>query len=142
MRAGVLTSIEVFQGIAALGLTEPLESIWEMIPFSFILDWWFNIGKWIASWSPNIGIKTLASWVVVTDTTTLTSTVETGTIYNPANYLNQIEIAGSYSRVLVQKYRLPNPDRPLLPTYSINMNWFKSLDLGLILKQIIALKAR
>jgi hypothetical protein len=140
VRAGVLTSVETLQGLAVWGILEPFESAWELIPFSFIIDWFFNVGKWIGSWSPNIGMKTLASWYVVTDTTNLASTVETGEIYSPLSYLNTVTTGGVYSLVKVRKYRLPNPDRPLLPTFIVNMNWWKTLDLGLILKQIFKIK--
>jgi hypothetical protein len=141
VRAGVLTSIETLQGLATWGILEPFETAWELFPFSFIVDWFFNVSKWIGSWSPNIGLKTLASWYVVTDTTSLASTVETGEIYDTLNYLNSVITGGTYSLVKIRKYRLPNPDRPSLPTFLMRMDWWKTLDLGLIVKQLLRLKS-
>lgn len=33
----------------SLGLTNPLALVWEAIPFSFVVDWWINIGEVIQS---------------------------------------------------------------------------------------------
>jgi hypothetical protein len=35
--------------LAQLGLTNPLEWIWEAIPFSFVVDWWLQIGSYLGS---------------------------------------------------------------------------------------------
>lgn len=141
VRAGVLTAIQAFNNnivsdIKALGLTEPVDAIWELIPFSFIIDWFFNVGKIIASWSPNVGMRTLASWYSVIDMSTIAGEVETATNNTYYNYTNIAQRSGSYSRIDIAKYRLPNPDRPILPSFSFNMDSLKTLDLGIIALQI------
>jgi hypothetical protein len=137
-RSGVLTAIEMLDvPLLQWGVTELPQSIWELIPFSFIVDWFFNIGKLIASWSPKFGFKTLASWYVVTDTTTLASTAvpEMCVPLWSYNYENWYRRGGTYSKVIVRKYRVPNPERPSLPSFDLNIDWLKSLDLGIILTQ-------
>jgi len=140
IRGGILCSLDVTNNLGRWGITEPFEGIWELVPFSFILDWFWNIGSFIASWTPNFGIQTLASWIVVTETITQSSTVEYGTNTPPGNYENYRVGSGTYSKVTVNKWRLPDPNRPYIPTFRVNMDWLKSLDIGIILKQLIAAK--
>lgn len=144
VRAGVLTAIQAYNNsivsdIKALGLTEPIEAIWELIPFSFIIDWFFNVGKIIASWTPNVGMRTLASWYSIIDTSTLTGTAETATNNTSYNYTNIAQRGGSYSKIDITRYRLPNPDRPILPRFRVNMDELKTLDLGIIAGQLLKL---
>jgi hypothetical protein len=70
VRAGVLTTIEAISKLNVWGLDSIAESAWELMPYSFILDWFFDIGETLASWTPEMGVKKLASWVVTEVTTT------------------------------------------------------------------------
>lgn len=139
VRAGILTSIDsqLLMNMNNWGIDEPFQTIWELIPFSFVVDWFCNVGDVIASWSPKFAFRILASWYVVTDTTTMSSTAETGVSTAAYNYENTISKTGTYSKVAVHKYRLPNPERPFLPSFKVNLNWWKTLDLGIILNQLV-----
>jgi hypothetical protein len=33
----------------SLGVTKPLSVIWELVPFSFVVDWFVSVGEWISS---------------------------------------------------------------------------------------------
>lgn len=136
VRSGVLTQLEHLQSLATWGVLEPFQSAWELVPFSFIIDWFWNVGKIIASWAPKIGFKALASWVVVEDITTLTSTAETAEDLTSYSYIKTYSRTGQYSKVIRNKYRLPHPDRPILPHFDLNINMWKTLDLGIILTGI------
>lgn len=133
VRSGVLTMVEQFGAFQRFGTADILQTTWELVPFSFIVDWFFQVGKLISAWAPKIGLKTLASWYVVDDTTTLSVTIETGTSlaggYNYQNFYNRY---GTYSKVIRSKYRVPNPDRPVLPSFNVKLNKLKLLDLGII----------
>lgn len=144
VRAGVLTALEAIanSNFSRMGFFEVVESGWELVPLSFVVDWFFNVGKFIASWTPNYGFKTLASWYVVTDTTCLTSTVTSAVNTVAANYEDYFDVTGSLSTIYTTKYRCPNPSRPQLPQFTVNMNWWKTLDLGIILKQFAKLASK
>lgn len=40
-----------------LGLTNPVLWAWELIPFSFVVDWFFTVGTWLAQWDEFLGIE-------------------------------------------------------------------------------------
>ena len=63
-RAGVLFEIEddLDTLMAVWGLDQPLEAIYELLPFSFMLDWVFSVGDTIGAWSSQPSLNPLASW--------------------------------------------------------------------------------
>lgn len=40
-------------------------SAWELIPFSFVVDWFVNVGDYIQAMTPKLGVKHLAGWTTV-----------------------------------------------------------------------------
>jgi len=70
VRAGVLYAVDFSNAftkqLALLGVDRPLSSAWDLIPFSFIADWFIGIGPFIASWEPKPGCNMLASWYTAT----------------------------------------------------------------------------
>lgn len=139
-RAGVLCKIDAISGLNTWGFDQPLEAMWELMPYSFILDWFFNFGETIASWTPEGGLKDLASWVVVTTTATQRNIVGTLTnkpagSYDYADYWNW---SGAYTCTSIKKQRIVDPERSVLPTFRLRLDALKLLDLVLIGKQILA----
>jgi hypothetical protein len=41
----------------ALGLTNPALLAWELVPFSFVLDWLLPIGDWLSSLDATVGLQ-------------------------------------------------------------------------------------
>nr|URG16529.1 MAG: maturation protein [Leviviridae sp.] len=40
-------------------------AIWEAVRFSFVIDWFANIGPWIEAITPKVGVNVLTSWTTV-----------------------------------------------------------------------------
>lgn len=53
------------QVLQALGLRsrDIPATIWEIVPFSFVADWFTNAGQWIDAVTPNPGVSILGSWI-------------------------------------------------------------------------------
>lgn len=139
VRSGVLAKVEDVSRAMAWGLDQPFEAIWELIPYSFIVDWFFNVGKTIASWTPNVGLKELASWCVVNDTT-LQSITGTGIpLYPNTNILyRELEFSGYRSRSVSSKTRIVSPTRSFVPSFTVRLDALKLLDLVLIAKNHVS----
>jgi len=45
-----------------LGLTNPAAWAWELIPFSFVVDWFTTVGSFINQWSDLEGVKLVDPW--------------------------------------------------------------------------------
>lgn len=41
----------------SLGLTNPATILWELTPWSFVVDWFFPIGNWLASLDATVGLN-------------------------------------------------------------------------------------
>lgn len=41
----------------AMGLVNPASIVWELIPFSFIVDWFANVGQCLAAWNDFVGLE-------------------------------------------------------------------------------------
>lgn len=145
-RAGVLTDIDFMGAVHAFGLSEIPQSMWELVPMSFIVDWFANIGTVIASWSPKPGFKFLGSWVTVETEIKQTARVVEVSPYPAWSPTN--DIAGTYKnpsapatpayqKITTSVKREINPSRPVFPSFDVNLDTFKLLDLAIILKQLI-----
>lgn len=41
----------------SLGLINPATVVWELIPFSFVVDWFVNVGQFLSQFSDTVGLK-------------------------------------------------------------------------------------
>lgn len=78
-----------------LGLVNPVALLWQLIPFSFIVDWFVNVGQFLNSWSDFLGLE-------IKDTmTSVTRTLHGDEYYRRYGALTSWSAsAGSFSRVL------------------------------------------
>lgn len=144
VRAGVLTELETLSKLPVWGFANPVEAVWELVPFSFIVDWFFTVGDTIAAWTPLYGLKQLASWVVTTDTVVRSSQITDSWTDN--THLGNVErrinahdftIKGcGIGEILVTKTRVPDPSRYTFPTFNVRLDMFKLTDLLIIAKGI------
>jgi len=145
VRAGVLYSVDtntVISQIGNFGLDQYLEAGWELVPFSFIIGWFFNTGHFISSLTVGAGLTPLASWVTVEDHVVKTRTL-TGSRPTPDQYTDQeirgrsVNIgSGSQTWISTTKTRTPNPARYSLPRFDLNLDTLKLLDLMAICRSI------
>lgn len=57
MQADVLVSNQNLHKAAALGLINPVSVAWEIVPFSFVVDWFWPIGQFLNSWTDFVGLS-------------------------------------------------------------------------------------
>jgi hypothetical protein len=104
------------------GVTEFPLAAWELVPFSFVVDWFIPVGNWIEALTPKLGIKILAEGVVVKNRRILRRILTAfgdpiigpGQFYQRSGYLNLTD------ELLIEKkeripsldvlYQLPSPD--------------------------------
>lgn len=140
VRSGVLTQIESLHALNTWGFDSILETAWELVPLSFVFDWFWNLGSTLASWTPEVGLKTLASWYVLTRVHTQMVTLAQWSPYQCTDAGICMQFSSSctpknYIRTETWKYRVPDPNRAVLPSFRINLNAAKLLDLSIIGKK-------
>lgn len=66
------------QSAQRLGLTDPALLLWELIPFSFVADWFVNVGDFLQATGTFQGLKRLGIHVTTTNTETDIANVGNG----------------------------------------------------------------
>jgi hypothetical protein len=134
IRAGVLTDV-VASYVEIWGLANFAETAWELIPLSFIADWFFNIGKTIAAWTPNYGIRELASWSVTKHVVLLENSLVSAQNYGVSPSVTRSTLSWSGSKTQTEQWtiREPSPQLGILPKLTIRLDALKLLDLAIIL---------
>jgi len=106
-----------------LGLVDVPDAIWELIPFSFVVDYFINVQDWINSMNVRPEITVLGSWTSVKDSLIYKSSVVRGphgpigpsgqTVYFESGDCGfSIEIVDAFNRS-------SNPPLPLLPKFQV-----------------------
>lgn len=68
-RAYVLYTVNpAFLQANKLGALSPLTTAWELVPFSFVVDWFVGVGDWLDAITPRIGVIYLAQGMVIEST--------------------------------------------------------------------------
>jgi len=111
---------------------DPLVTGWEVVPFSFIIDWFFNIDRIIAAYSPFASEQLKGAWVSL-KATTVNKTVVTPGNGGSSNF--DYTYSGSPSFELhTEKYtyerKLADPTAEL--AFRVNLDSLKVTDLASI----------
>lgn len=140
VRAGVLDELHLDtldEHLSVWGMDSFAESAWELVPFSFIVDWFFNVGDTIAAWTPKRGLTKLASWYTLERVTTerLAHVSSSANIYDSywtgkdtpiTTFISGTPVA---TCVTTYKERVPDPSIPAIPTFDLNVDTLKIIDL-------------
>jgi len=142
-RAGVLCDIAVTAD-TTFGLTDVVETMWELLPFSFIADWFANIGETIAAWTPNMRADQLASWVTTREIFECSS--QAGILtdsFTPDQYTvnhNYSITPVGYKGRETFLHRIVDPQLSVFPTLETRLDSLKILDLVIVLRSIMGLR--
>lgn len=130
--------------IQAFGLDEVFQAAWDLTRFSFVVDWFINIGDKIAALAPKLDVNILASWVVVRDSSNYSgyatyvpisySAGPNKTVYTVSNWEPYL-----HKRV-TETTRLVNPVTNPIPNWDIRLNVGRVTDLLAILRTLPVLR--
>lgn len=135
IRAGVLCDVNLSLP-SVWGIDQVATSAWELVPFSFVADWFVDVGNKLAAFSPNAGVRKLASWVTVTETTSHVNSYVSSACTLGSWTTNTETWGGTKQHITVHKYRQVNPSLDLLPNVTVRLNTFKILDLAAMISNL------
>lgn len=147
VRSGILYETTPFgAALGHLGLTRPLSSVYELTKFSWMLDWWIDIGSWLDAIEPNGSSKVLSAWIGRrirhTFTSELVSMAQIGGTAQERLRSKERSVVG-FSQVYVtdEKVRMPwDATVPPLPPFGSGLNWKRSLDVVSLVTQKLGYK--
>lgn len=130
------------------GIDNYFQTGWELIPFSFVVDWFLNIGDIVASFEPVTDYNVLSSCVTVRETKKWTHECKNfalgryaGSLRDTNNltYVRQCNVpALRYQKIEKHQYRTPSPRRTVIPSLDINLDVAKLTDILALVRQFYA----
>lgn len=142
-RAGCLFTVDtqITNMLDVLGIDQPLEAVYELIPFSFMLDWVFGLGDYLNAIFKSSGLDILTSWSVLQVEVSQSRIVTGAVIGQPGDpkiiWNDQQHVFGSSHIGYKRKWRLPNPPFPSLPPPDLKIDLGKLIDIGTIFKNVL-----
>jgi len=143
VKAGCLFTIEAdrLNLGSLLGLDQPAATAWALLSGSFILDWFFTLGDYIAAYEGNTSFNVQGSWL--TERYSFVSSVkavDSSTVWPQNGYGPTslgLDADGEQNVVVMVTNRIPDPQKPVLPGMAIRLDVRKYMDLVAILKTLI-----
>lgn len=114
------------------GFDRLVSTAWELVPFSFVIDWFLNTSDFLAAHEGRFRLNVLASWT--TRTTSITGLY--GLVTEGRNYGTGTTYVGTYMRTYsanesyTRYSRVANPNLSPLPSFQLKLNWKKVTDLA------------
>lgn len=125
-RAGAIVDLLLDE----IGFVDPLVTTWEVIPFSFIVDWFTNIGELVSTFSPFANGELLGTWTserVRVERTVTTTAVpfSTSSIYSVSGAVSGIAHT-SWKTYVRDEVTSP----PFALSFRLNLDIAKLVDLA------------
>jgi hypothetical protein len=144
VRYGILYESDPYtRELAQLGLTRPLSSAWQLMPWSFVGDWFVGVGKYLDALQPAGLTKTLSAWGSTRETTVIAVQPATYHPYGavPSNTTWTWSWSGAYLKTTVVKRRDPwDASIPSHPALGSGFNAMRSGDFAALMLQRIRTK--
>lgn len=104
------------------------ETAWELIPYSFVVDWLFNVGTVISALTPNVDCPVAASWSKVVETNTSKFEL-TGCSSTKDRNAARGTVAGfTYSYEETIRTRYAYPELSAVPSLKVRLDVSKAID--------------
>jgi hypothetical protein len=128
-----------------LRLADVPASLWELVPYSFVVDRFLDIGPWLNAIMPKPGVTVLGSWTTTLDYQLNYHQIAEAKIdvaTSPATTYRQS--GGDYTEEIQFISRVANPTIPPVPTVNYrDLSLVQQIDhLALITSRLLGLKTR
>jgi hypothetical protein len=129
--AGVLIVPEAVSTADRFGANRILSTAWELVPFSFVIDWVLDTGTRIAAHEGSYLIKPLGSWIKYSHEFTIgdyyRETWKDTTIGSTRRYAYGADVSSVIERT-VMNTRIANPKLSFFPQVRVKLNWERVAD--------------
>lgn len=132
VRAGVLAEQRLNGFPDTFGLTKIPQTIWELTKLSWAIDYFFNVGEYIAAWTPDTLWTVRSAWFTEISLVTRVNKLRSATYaaaYPPLENGSLTEVTKTVTRT---------PGTSLGITFRPKMNWAKYIDILAVTRQHIS----
>jgi len=107
VRAGILYEHDS-RDTFGVHMSQIPKTAWEVVPFSFVADWFVNVDDFISAITPKVGVTVLSSWTTIKDLQETEAQGFTSTGTNPGTYLVPTGGTSTESYTTLDKKRTPS----------------------------------
>lgn len=132
-------SSEVLKDLSAFGITNPASVAWELLPWSFVFDWFVPLGDYIDVWDATLGltflkgsVTTFKKYRVQYDANGTVQPVPNSTYYTAYGH-------SRYTKVECTRGVLANFPGPNLPTFAPHITANRGVSTAALLRQRLKL---
>lgn len=121
--------------VAASGILQLGQTVWEIIPYSFVLDWFLPVGDWVASLSPPYGWVPLGGSISYSKHLVAYSTYTNKRVGTPSWYSEFQPVHLQMTRFQYDRTAV-FPPAVALPPWNMDLSIFRVIDaIGLLANQ-------
>lgn len=123
----------------------PLAIAWELVPYSFVADWFFDLGGYMSAWEASAFAGLVFERGYRTDTFRYTTRGRYLGRYQPTGYTHgpfSADVKFKRVRSSLGRAKLLSPPRPEVPHLELKLGWQRCLSASALLHQILAPDAR
>lgn len=123
--AGVLAEPKFDENnlLTLIGAGSLVQGLWDLVPYSFVINWFVNVSAWLSSYAPSLLVEPKACWTIVRETERRTCKVTEGSLYirtpspgyGPLAEVSVCRLTGSIQWEKTSLTRVANPSRAVLP---------------------------
>lgn len=104
-----------FKRLQTVGLVNPLSIAWEVMPWSFVIDWLLPVGRWLSNLDALVGIEFIdASWTRV-DEQAIGMRIDSSTVSGSTRYT--YKLSGNAKQITIQRNSSKYPSVLALPRF-------------------------
>lgn len=105
----------VDSSLSQLGITNPALIAWELVPYSFVVDWFLPIGDWLGTFDATVGLTFYSGYRTVYSSSSIRyMSTRQGTY---SNYTDDWLRTAQVSEVFVQRVPLTGFPSPAIPRF-------------------------
>lgn len=106
----------VVHSLSSMGFTNPALIAWELLPFSFVVDWFLPIGNWISSLDATVGLKFHSGVKIVVDSHSVCEKTYANAVYQGTQRFTA-DMSASVKRFSVTRTVLKSFPSPKIPSF-------------------------
>lgn len=137
----VAVDSSILNDVSRLTTLNPAAIAWELVPYSFVVDWFFDIGRYLeeleSSLAFGVGLRFKGGYTSHMLRTTVTTIIPAGKLVYPDGFKIEWQAMGQHEvQVYRDRVRLADLPTPFFPKFKVQLGWQRILSATALLANV------